>query len=52
MFGCREIASGVENVLLEEVLLDEFQVSPEVPAVDGLVPLAVVIGAVLLRSGQ
>jgi len=44
---------GSEDVLLEEALLDEFlQVSPEGPLVDGLVPFAVVVGAVPLRPGQ
>ena len=39
-----------EDILLKEALLDEFlQESPEGPTVDGLVPLAVVVGAVLLR---
>ena len=43
---------GSEDVLFEEALLDElFQVSSEGPAMDGLVPLAVVVGAVL-RPGQ
>ena len=38
-----------EDVLLEEVLLGYFlQVHSEYPVIDGLVPFAVVMGAVLL----
>ena len=44
---------GGEDVLFQETLLDELlQVSSEGPTMDRLVPFAVVIGAILLRSGQ
>ena len=44
---------GGEDILLEEALLDELlQVFSEGPAMDGLVPFAVVVGAVFLRPGQ
>ena len=40
---------GSENILLKEALLDELlQVSLEGPTVNGLVPLAIVVGAILL----
>jgi len=43
---------GCDDVLLGEALLDELlQVSLESPIMDGLVPFAVVVGAVL-RPGQ
>ena len=42
-----------EDVLLEEALLDELlQVSSEGQAMDGLVPLTIVVEEVLLRAGQ
>ena len=42
-----------EDILLEKDLLDDLlQVSSEGPVMDGLVLLAVVVGVVLLRSGQ
>jgi len=44
---------GSEDIFLEEALLDKsLQVSQEGPTVDGLVPLAVVVEAVLFRPGQ
>ena len=42
-----------EDRLLEKALLDELlQVFSEGPTVDGLVPLAIMVGAVLLRPRQ
>ena len=42
-----------EDVLLEKILLDElFKVSLEGPAMDDLVPLVVVVGAILLQPKQ
>jgi len=42
---------GCEDIFFEEVLADElFQVLSEAPAMDGLVPLAVMVGAIFFCS--
>ena len=44
---------GSEDILLEEAMLNEFlQVPSEGPTVDGFVSLALVLGAIFLRSGE
>ena len=42
---------GYENILLEEALTDKlFQVPSEAPAMDGLVPLFIMVGAVFFYT--